>query len=163
VYCPATIADTAAPGESITLWTYQAVSDSSIDLYGFAARDDLELFEALLAVSGIGPKKALSIMTVAEASSLRAAIASEEAKQVSEVAGVGKKVADKIVLELAGKLEHDETAAPNNEQRSIDNETLEALTTLGYSASEAREAIKRVPADVVDTSERVRYALREMQ
>ena len=163
VYCPAVIADGAELNREITLWTYQAVSDAAIDLYGFAAGDDLELFEALLAVSGIGPKKALSILTVAEGSTLRAAIASEEAKQVSEAAGVGKKVAEKIVLELAGKLEHDETAEVTGEQRTVDNETLEALTTLGYSAAEAREAIKRVPEDVRETSERVRYALREMQ
>lgn len=161
VYCPAVVADKTQVGEEIALWTYQAVSDSSIDLYGFPSRDDIALFEALLTVSGIGPKKALSILTIAESSSLRAAIGSESAKQVSEVAGVGKKVAEKIILELAGKLQYSEDEQ-DSAGHTADNETLEALTTLGYSAAEARDAVKRVPSDVTETGERVRRALREM-
>jgi Holliday junction DNA helicase RuvA len=91
-------------GDAVALWTYTAVRENSLDLYGFGSIDELSFFELLLDVSGIGPKSALSILTVASIDTLKKAIATGDTSYLNKVSGIGRKTADKIVLELRDKL-----------------------------------------------------------
>ena len=91
-------------GERASLWTYLAVRENALDLYGFATEDEQRLFELLLTVSGIGPKSALAILDIASVETLRAAISQGNASYLTKVSGVGRKTAEKIVLELRDKV-----------------------------------------------------------
>lgn len=143
-------------GASASLWTHLAVREDALDLYGFAEESELSFFELLLTVSGIGPKSALSILDIAAVETLRGAIAGENAAYLTNVSGIGKKTAEKIVLELKDKVGKGDGAIPI----SGDAEALEAMRALGYSAQEARDALRKVPGEIESSSERLREALR---
>jgi Holliday junction DNA helicase RuvA len=144
--------------DTVTFWTYLAVREDAMDLYGFPTKDELDMFEMLLSVNGIGPKSALGILNVANPATLRKAIATEDPSYLTKVSGIGRKNAEKIVLELKDKLivTHDEEGAA----RSHDSDSLEALIALGYTERDARDALKKVPKDITDTAESVRHALK---
>lgn len=160
VYCPSDVALSTEYHDRITLWTHLAVRENSLDLYGFTTEDNVHLFELLLTVSGIGPKSALGILNVADAKALRNAVAAGDTSHLVKVSGIGKKNAEKIVLELRGKLEA--TDDSESAYSETDGETFEALTSLGYSASEARDAIRDLPKDITDTGEQIKEALRNI-
>jgi Holliday junction DNA helicase RuvA len=140
------------------LWTHLAVREDLLDLYGFQNEEELRFFELLLTVSGIGPKSALATLDVAGVETLRSAIASENASYLTKISGIGKKTAEKIVLELRDKI----GASDEDRARSIsgDGEALEAMRALGIPASEAREALRKVPPEIERASDRLREALR---
>jgi Holliday junction DNA helicase RuvA len=143
---------------SLSLWTFLAVRETALDLYGFLETDDLSFFEMLLDVSGIGPKGALAIVAVGSVANLKSAIASGDTSYLTKVSGIGKKTAEKIIIELRDKLaEHKDAhgAATRSE-----GDALEALRSLGYSQQEARDALKEVSPEVTDTSARVKEALK---
>ena len=147
------------PSSPIFLWTHLAVRENALDLYGFPDKETLEVFELLITISGIGPKTALGIMNVATLSMLRQAVASSDTSYLTRVSGIGRKNAEKIVLELRDKLK------VSDEDKGIDTRTegdaLEALVSLGYSERDAREALKQVPKNNVEgASERVKSALK---
>ena len=144
-------------GQKILFWTHLAVREDALDLYGFESEEELKFFELLLTVSGIGPKSALGILDVAAVETLRSAISTANASYLTNVSGIGKKTAEKIVLELKDKLsaELGGVALPKG-----DAEALEAMRSLGYSANEAREALRKVPASIEKSGERLREALR---
>jgi len=152
-----TIAKTK-PSDVISLWTHLAVRENALDLYGFLTREEITFFELLITVSGIGPKTALGILNVTTIPSLRKAITSGETAHLTKVSGISKKVADKIVLELKGKLGVDTDADDMSLRDEVD--ALEALKALGYKHHEAREALKDVPTNISDTGERVKSALK---
>ena len=143
----------------ITIWTHLAIRENAHDLYGFLTEEDLQFFEMLIAISGIGPKSALAILSLADAKTLRSAITHGDTSYLTRVSGIGKKNAEKIVLELRdklGALEADET----HPKELAD--TYEALRTLGYGAQESREALNAIPKDVESTKERLKIALGEL-
>lgn len=142
-------------GSPAALWTHLAVREDALDLYGFNSENELRFFELLLTVSGIGPKSALGILDIAAVETLRSAIARGNAAYLTNVSGIGKKTAEKIVLELRDKVGKDSAAAPLG-----DIEALEAMRTLGYSAQEARDALRQVPPSVEKSNDRLREALR---
>jgi Holliday junction DNA helicase RuvA len=144
--------------EEVSLWTYLAVRENSLDLYGFQTTEKLKLFELLISVSGIGPKSALSILDVASPSSLRQAVVSGETSPLTEVAGIGKKNAEKIIIELRGKLKLKEGEVLSTE--NTDSEVYEALTSLGYSAKDARDVISKLPNKDENTHNRIKAALK---
>lgn len=146
-------------GETVSLWTHLAVREDSLDLYGFATAEEQQFFALLLTVSGIGPKSALAILDIATVGSLRSAIAVGNAGYLTKVSGVGKKTAEKIVIELRDKVG---AAGDSAADLSEDEEALEAMRSLGYSAQEARDALRRVPADVKKPGERLRAALKSV-
>ncbi len=150
----------ANPSSPIFLWTHLAVRETSLDLYGFPDKSTLEVFELLITISGIGPKTALGIMNVASPEMLRQAVATGDTSYLTRVSGIGKKNAEKIVMELKDKLKVSEV------DRGIDTRTegdaLEALVSLGYTERDAREALKLVPKDITGASERVKAALRNL-
>jgi Holliday junction DNA helicase RuvA len=139
-------------------WTHLAVREDILDLYGFHAEEEIASFALLLSVSGIGPKSALGILDVASSETLRSAIASGNAAYLTNVSGIGKKTAEKIVLELKDKVLAGGSAGPAMPKG--DMEALEAMRALGYSADEGRKALRNVPSEVEGSSERLREALR---
>lgn len=153
--------DTALEAElekTIFLWTHTAVRETVLDLFGFSERESLELFELLITISGIGPKTALGILNVASPSLLRQAVASEDTSYLTKVSGIGKKNAEKIVLELRDKLQITETE--KSADMRAEGDALEALVSLGYSERDARESLKKVPQEIEGASERVKAALK---
>lgn len=149
-------------GDHISLHTYLQVRETELSLYGFEEQEELMIFESLLGVSGIGPKVALAILSTLTPDALRIAIANEEPGVVARVPGIGKRTAEKIVVELKGKLTPAESSLTTiASTMDSDTEVLEALTALGYSIVEAQRAIQQIPADVTGIEERLRVALRQ--
>ena len=148
----------AKPGDTLSLWTHLAVREDVLDLYGFKNDEELRFFELLLTVSGIGPRSALAILDIASIETLRSAIAEGRAEYLTNVSGIGKKTAGKIVIELRDKvgLGRDGTAGA----LKGDEEALEAMRALGYSAQEGREALRKVPREIERGTERLREALK---
>ncbi len=138
-------------------WTYLAVRENALDLYGFVTEEELHFFELLITVSGIGPKSAITILSVATLPNLRHAISTGDTGHLTKVSGIGKKNAEKIVLELKDKLVG--LSTDMSESTTSDMDALEALKSLGYGEREAREALKKV-SDVKDTGEKVKKALK---
>ncbi len=145
-------------GGSVALWTHLTVREDALDLYGFSDEETLRFFELLLTVSGIGPKSALAILDIATTETLRSAISAGNATYLTKVSGIGRKTAEKIVLELRDKV----GAGSDASLTAIagDAEAMEAMRALGYSAHEAREALRNVPPEIEKASERLREALK---
>lgn len=139
----------------ISFWTYLAVRENALDLYGFTTKEELSFFELLITVSGIGPKSAMSILSVASVSNLRNAISSGDTSHLVKVSGVGKKNAEKIVVELKDKI-GDFTIG---ESVSGDVDVIEALKSLGYSERESREVLKKIDKEG-NTSDKIKKALK---
>lgn len=146
-------------GQKVSLWTHLVVREDVLDLYGFTNRDDLEIFQLLIEVSGIGPKSALGILSIASVETLKKAIATRDIAYLTKVSGIGKKTAEKIVLELEDKIKNFGILESNTNMRE-ESDALEALKSLGYSQSEAREALKQIDNDITDVSTRIKEALR---
>ena len=144
---------------TISIKTHLAVRETSLDLYGFLRADELEFFEMLLSISGIGPKSAVGILNVADVETLRTAVSTGESSYLTKVSGIGKKNAEKIILELRDKLGAIDNKADNITMKD-EIETIEALQTLGYSTRQAREALQNISKDAVTQSERIKEALK---
>lgn len=145
-----------ADGQEVLLYTHEAVRETADDLFGFLEKDDLMCFELLLTVSGVGPKSALAVMNAVESATLRSAIARGDAKALSSAYGIGKKTAEKIVLELREKM----VAPDKGTEPGIDHEVLEVLVGLGYSQKEARDAVRALPRSLVSPEEKIREAIK---
>lgn len=147
-------------GQPIALFTYLAVREDSLRLYGFLTDEERVLFELLLTVQGIGPKLALSVLSSFSPEMLANAIHRDDAELISRVPGIGKKTAQKVVLELKGKLLPETLPAGLAAVSKLDTEVIAALTALGYSIVEAQAALQSIPRDAPeDIEERVRLAL----
>lgn len=141
-------------GEECFVYIHDHVREDARDLFAFQSQEELRFFEKLISISGVGPKVALTILSAGSLETVRRAIMSGDLTTLTSVPGVGTKTAQKIVLELKGQLvEADGASGP-------DRDVIEGLISLGYSTSQARDAIKQLDPSVTDTSERVRDALR---
>lgn len=164
VHVPTTVLDNLGePGSSVSLYTHLHVRENELSLYGCATSDELALFEQLLTVSGIGPRAALALLSALSPDTLRLAIARGEVEVLTQVPGIGKRTAERIILDLKGKIDLaglEPEALPA--LTPIDHEVIAALTTLGYSAAEAKAALRHVPAEVETLEERITAALRAM-
>lgn len=143
----------------VTIKTHLAVRETALDLYGFLTNEELEFFEMLLSVSGIGPKSAVGILNVADVETLKTAVSTGESSYLTKVSGIGKKNAEKIIIELRDKLGAIETNKDNANMKE-ELETLEALQTLGYSTRQAREAMKHISKKASTPSERIKEVLK---
>ena len=144
-------------GAPISLFTHLAVRENAMDLYGFLNQEELSFFEMLIAISGIGPKGALAILSLATPETLRQSIAQGDSTYLTKVSGIGKKTAEKVMLELKdkiGKLD------PSGSDLREETDAVEALKSLGYSVAEARDVLKKVGVEVEGTGERVKAALK---
>ncbi len=145
-------------GQTVALWTHLSIRDDAHDLYGFSTEEELGFFELLLSVSGIGPRSALAILESATVEVLRTAISQGKSEYLTKVGGIGRKTAEKIVLELRDKVGVAAEGTP--EAMRGDEEALEAMRALGYAQHEAREALRKVPSEITGGSERLREALK---
>lgn len=148
-------------GAKVKLWTHQHVREDAVSLYGFLYFSELELFEVLIGISGIGPKSALGVLGVAPVDTLKKAIAAGDTSYLTRVSGIGKKMAEKIVLELREKMAGRGVTVDAPELKS-EADALEALMALGYTQRDAREALNMVSQEVTEVGERVRAALKKM-
>ena len=143
-------------GDEPSIYIHEHIREDQHELFGFATRDELEVFEILISINGIGPKVGLAMCGSATPSELRQRVMRGDAGWFASLPGIGKKTAQKIILELKGQL------VEVDSETEVDGELVEALKGLGYKAAQAKEAAKEVPADITDASERVRYALKNL-
>lgn len=144
--------------ELVSFWIHTHVREDVLDLYGFLDYQELEFFEMLINVSGIGPKGALAILGITSIETLRKAIGTGDTSYLTKISGIGKKTAEKIVIELRDKVGEEKKGS--SLQGELD--ALEALKSLGYSQNQAREALKKV-AEIIgdlDTNAKIRQALK---
>lgn len=146
----------------IELYTHQHVREDSLDLYGFKNIDDLEMFEMLVSVSGIGPKSALAVLSLSSTNYLKEAIVSEDAAMLTKVSGIGKKTAQRVVLELKEKIAKLDDFKTNIQTGVSSSDEIDALMALGYNMNEAREALRKVDKTISDSGERVKQALKNI-
>ena len=147
-------------GEEVKIHTYFNVREDAMQLYGFRSKDDLQMFKLLLGVNGVGPKAAVGVLAGITADELRFAILSDDVKTLSKAPGIGKKTAQKLILELKDKMkledafeiklahEQEKAAAGLGEVSDGRQEAVEALVALGYSSTDALRAVRKVPDDV---------------
>jgi Holliday junction DNA helicase RuvA len=152
---PSVLSGVAGQKEAF-VFIHDHVREDARDLFGFLSLADLELFEKLLSISGVGPKAAMTILSIGSADQIRAAIMAGNLSFLTSVPGVGTKTAQKIILELKGQL------VSKEEEISADQEVVQALVGLGYSAAQAKEACKYIPEDITDPSDKVRFALKTL-
>lgn len=150
-----------APNNTVDLWIHTVVREDALDLYGFRNQAELDFFEMLISVSGIGPKSALGILNIAPVDHLKEAVARGDASALTKVSGIGSKSAQKIILELRDKLGGDMNDTGTT-MLGAERDAIEGLVALGFAERDAREALKKVPADIVGTSARIKHALKHL-
>ena len=148
----------------VKLYTYTYVKEDSLSLFGFLTREELELFKMMLTVNGIGPKGALSILSTLSVDALRFAILSGDAKSIAKSPGVGAKSAERLIIDLKDKINAEDvfvshateqTMAALPQELPAKKEAIEALTALGYPASDALKAVKQVECNADTTTEEI--------
>ncbi len=160
VICPVLVLDSARVGEEIFLNTYTHVREDILALYGFLTVDDLALFELLISVSGVGPKAAVNILSAADSEKIKSAIRKQDPGILYSVSGIGKKTAEKIVVELKNKLgATNDLYAPSSETEDL----YQALSELGFKPSEINAAISSLSDDLDTTEEKLKFALKEIR
>jgi len=160
VHLPKPTLSATNDGDAVRFFTSLIVREDSLTLYGFATWAQRLLFDQLLAVSGIGPKVAMSLLSSLSPDDLKAALASGDVVRLSKVPGIGRKTAERMVLELKGKIDPRGVMA-GVMPSSRDSELIDVLMGLGYSAAEANAAVANIPADAPDSiDDRIRLALR---
>ena len=159
VACPQPTLAAARVGEMILLCTHLVVREDDLSLVGFATEEELSLFEKLISVSGVGPKLGLTVLSAMAPDALRLAIGQEQPDLLARVPGIGKKTAQKIVLELKDKVGAVEVPEGLAALTEADAAVIDALTALGYSIVEAQRAVQALPRDLTDVEDRLRRAL----
>lgn len=156
---PETIKNTKKDNE-VSFWTHLHVREDAMEIYGFLEYSEVELFEMLINISGIGPKSALGVLSLAPVDTLKRAISSEDTSYLTKVSGIGRKIAEKIVLELKDKMGGGKIDNITDPALKEEGDVLQALQSLGYSLREAREALKQVPNNIEGANNRIKEALK---
>jgi len=160
VYVPAATHDRHRAGDNISLQTHMIIRQDLLALYGFETREEREFFNLLLGVNGVGPKLSLGILSVLSPDAIRRAVFHEQAEIFSRVPGVGKKTAQKILLQLQDRIPMVPGLEPIGVLSDLDAQVIDALTGLGYSVVEAQTAVQSIPREAPqDVEERLRLAL----
>jgi len=146
--------------ENLTLFTHHHIRENEQTLYGFATLKELELFELLITVNGVGPKAAMAIMAGAKPEKIIAAIAEGDTSLFKSISGIGQKVAAKIIVELKSKIGDGGDFDLAGLEKS--NDVIDALETLGYKRVEIASTLRAMPSDLKDTSAQLTWALKEM-
>ena len=150
-------------GQEIEFYIYQNVREDSLSLFGFNELGQLEMFELLLSISGIGPKSALGVLGIASAEDIKDSIARGDSSLLTKVSGIGKKTAERVVLDLrekVGRIIHNTKHATDGGGMIASGDEIDALMALGYSMMQARDALRQVDSDIKDSGERIKAALR---
>ena len=154
VFCAPETIKKIVVGQEIQVFTHLHLKEDAIELYGFLTSDELELFETLNGISGIGPKTALLLSSLGPLEKLKNMM--ESGKLPPEIKGIGQKKMQKILLELTGRIKQSMTLYKDN----IPDDALDALISLGFPKQKAKEAISRIPQDISDTDKRVQEAIK---
>jgi len=164
VYIPSsTLSQLGAVGDKVSLYTYLYIREDNMALYGFSSLEELGLFQNLISVSGVGPKVALSLLSSLAPEQLTMAIVGSNVDILSQVPGIGKKIASRLVLELKGKLEKSWKGAVALPLAPENADIVAALTSLGYSLKEATQAVSALPSSSeLSMEEKVRLALQQL-
>ncbi len=163
VFVPRTVLeDVGGVGRSVRLHTHLIVREQELSLYGFEVEEDLQLFEVLLGVNGVGPKVALSILGTLSPELLKSAIMREETAVLQRVPGIGKKTAERIMFQLRDKLDLTQVSTAVPLVSDVDADVIDFLTGLGFSIVEAQSALQNIPRDVKSFDERVQMALQRL-
>jgi len=144
-------------GETVKLFLHHHVKEDAMDLYGFLQKEEMELFEMLISISSIGPKTALGLIGLSSVENLKTAIISGKADFLHRAPGIGQKTAERIILELKSKLAE---GGENNSKLEGDIELEDALVGLGYDKHVSRQAIKKIPEEILDSDKRLKEALK---
>lgn len=159
VFVPKSLLSDTEKGDLIYLYTYMLVREDNISLFGFSSLEEKHLFLEFLAVGGVGPKLSLSILSSLSIDNIRSAILSEKPDYFSRVPGIGKKTAQKIIIQMQGKLPDSDGLAIRS-ITDVDDAVVDALISLGYSVVEAQTALQVIPKDTPDDVEaKLRVAL----
>lgn len=148
-----------ADGSEVEAYIYHHIREDADDLFGFATLDELEFFEKLISISGIGPKTAVNILSLTELDKLKQAIIKKDLMFLTKISGIGKKTAERMILELEGKL-YTADGQEYSPTSSSEVEVMEALVSLGYSQEQARRALKDVDPALESTDAKLKAALR---
>ncbi len=161
VYMPtSTLSILGSSGGDVKLYTHLHLREDNVTLYGFASNEELELFQTLINVSGLGPKMALVMLSAMDIEQLTMAIATGSIELLTGISGIGKKMANRLVLELKDKIGAGLITTPLAELAQENVDVLAALTSLGYSVSEANRAVANLPRDQgLSLEEKVKLAL----
>lgn len=151
--------DVGGIGRSVFLHTHLIVREQELSLYGFETQEDLQLFELLLGVNGVGPKVGLAILSTLSPEMLKSAIMHEETAVLQRVPGIGKKTAERIMFQLRDKLDLTEVSMAMPLVSDVDADVIDFLTGLGFSIVEAQSALQNLPREVKTVDERVQLAL----
>ncbi|MCK4891407.1 MAG: Holliday junction branch migration protein RuvA, partial [Candidatus Pacebacteria bacterium] len=151
-------------GQEVELFTYLNVREDALALYGFLEYKELELFEHLISISGIGPKAGMGILSLADPETIKIAIAKGDSSILTKVSGIGKKTAERVILELRNKFSISDIENIEDKTKEIGDysDTVEALVSLGYSSVEAKKALSNISPEIKDISERIKIALKEL-
>lgn len=174
IFVPASVLDAGIrQGQELKVYTYLHVREDALQLFGFQSRDELQTYRLLLGVSGIGPKAAIGILSAMSVDTLRFAVLSDDAAAIAKTPGIGKKTAQKLILELKDKFSLEEAfekklaanqqdaAEPVSEDAA--SEAVQALVALGYSGTEALQAVRKVEgAADMDTEAVLKAALKNL-
>lgn len=149
-------------GGVVKLYTFLSVKETAWDLFGFLTFEEIELFELLISISGIGPKTAANILSGASVEDLQEAIVLGDETILARVSGIGKKVAQKIVIELKSKIKKLAKGTGDKFKVADEIEIIDALVVMGYKVYEAREALKQVPQEIKGVENKIREALKRL-
>lgn len=145
--------------ENLGLYTYLNVRQESLELFGFINLEELNFFKMLIGVNGVGPRMALHILSLANLEEIKQAIVNNRAEFLTKVSGVGKKTAERVVMELRYKID-DIKIGKDIKLSNEDEEVIDALIGLGYRISDAREALRKMPKDLKNIQEKLKAALK---
>jgi len=164
VFVCATLGNELKFKEEVEVYIHQNVKEDSLDLYGFRSLDELGMFELLLSISGIGPKGALGVLTLGSLGDIKDSISRGDPSLLTKVSGIGRKTAERVVLELREKIGHlsPVAGAGLEGQGNVSGEEIDALMALGYSMQQARDALRQVDSKIKDSGERIREALKKL-
>jgi len=146
-------------GMETSFWTHTAVRENDISLYGFETEEELRVFELLITVSGVGPRSALAILGVAGVKAIEEAVGTGDTSSLTKISGIGRKTAEKIVLDLSGKLV---STRKVGDKAGEDVDVFDALKSLGYRERDIQETIKNLPKDLVGANQKIKYALKNL-
>jgi holliday junction DNA helicase RuvA len=153
-------------GQEAEIYTHQNVREDALDLYGFKNLPELEIFEMLISISGVGPKTALAVLAVGSADEIKSSIARGDSNFLTKVSGIGRKTAERVILELREKIQTLSAGtiggATSGSEGSMNADEIDALMALGYSLTEARDVLRAVDPSLKKSSERIRDALRKL-
>lgn len=157
VYCPAAVLNKLSVKKEAELFIHLYTREGVLDLYGFLTFEEMEFFELLLSVRGIGPKASLSVLSLAPVKTIKQAIASGQKSLLTKVSGIGNRTAERVILELKNKIV---MSVAGVRQLSFDSEAIDALVSLGYTISQSRSALEQAPDSIKGVEKRIKEALK---